>query len=102
MFSSVFEALDGAGVQTADKAEEIEQYASRFGCERVCEAVDKAKARGINNWAYIRTILDNQATAPAPQQNSIQFQRHGDEISPLMREAARRLMEQAKAEEDTE
>ena len=100
LFSSVFTALEDAGVQTADNRDEIERYAARFGCERVCEAASKAKARGANSWAYIRTILDNQAAATAPRQHGEQFQRHGEEISPMMREAARKMLEQEQTDQE--
>ena len=72
---------------------EVKKDISEFGGDAVVEALRKAKKHGAKSWKYVHTCLSKKDKGQKPAE----FQRHGEQISPMMQEAARKLLEEESA-----
>ena len=81
------EKLAASGIRFDDRvlAEAIRTYGEPKVYDAICEAAQK----GGKTWLYVTKIL-------ADKRPNDQFQRHGQEVSPMMQAAARRMLEAEK------
>ena len=87
--------LSAAGVPVERHTDEIVTYAARYGKHKIEAALCKALNNGAHSWAYIRSVLDNDAKAAAARNGG--YQQHDQPPSPMLLEAMHRLEAESRA-----